>query len=148
VSGPVHCIAQSDAWLAIGSGKVVQLVKQATIGALYHFLDFIGDCTNIKQFPATWERVGLLPDPPKFPELEAELPEPMARSLHFLGGGSDVLLVTYLDHGVMCAFCLALPVMQVSLTINSAWNLTTLEIKWRIRPRSCKMYGLSESSLA
>ena len=26
----------------------------------------------------------------------------MARSLHFLGG-DDVLLVTYMDHGVMCA---------------------------------------------
>ena len=34
VPGPVHCIAQSDAWLAIGSGKVVQLIKQATIGVL------------------------------------------------------------------------------------------------------------------
>lgn len=50
---------------------------------------------------ATWEVIGLLPDPPKFPELEGELPEPMARSLHFLGG-ADVLLVTYMDHGVMC----------------------------------------------
>lgn len=107
VFGPVHCIAQSDAWLAIGSGKVVQVVKQATIGAFQHALislNFFGDCTNIKQFTATWERVGLLPDPPKFPELEGELPEPMARSLHFLGGDSDVLLVTYLDHGVMHVF--------------------------------------------
>jgi len=107
VSGPVHCIAQSDALLSIGSGKVVQLVKQATIGAFQHpliSLDFLGDCTNIKQFSATWERVVLLPDPPKFPELEGELPELMARSLHFLGGGSDVLLATYLDHGVMYAF--------------------------------------------
>jgi WD40 repeat protein len=32
VHGPVHCIAQSGVWLAIGSGKVVQLVKQGTIG--------------------------------------------------------------------------------------------------------------------
>jgi len=51
VSGPVHCIAQSDAWLAIGSGKVVQLVKQATIGAFQHpliSLDLLEDCTNIK----------------------------------------------------------------------------------------------------
>ncbi|KAI9437083.1 hypothetical protein BJY52DRAFT_1196710 [Lactarius psammicola] len=55
-----------------------------------------------------------------FPELEGELPEPIARSLHFLGGG-DVLLVTYMDHGVI------------------AWNLKNLEIKWRIRPRSCKI---------
>jgi hypothetical protein len=55
------------------------------------------------QFTATWESVSLLPDPPKFPELEGELPEPMARSLHFLGEG-NVLLVTYLDHGVMYAF--------------------------------------------
>jgi len=107
VPGPVHCIVQSDAWLAIGSGKVVQLVKQATIGAFQHpliSLDFLGDCTKIKQFTATWERVVLLPDPPKFSELEGELPEPMARSLHFLGGSSDVLLATYLDHGVMYAF--------------------------------------------
>ena len=52
------------------------------------------------RFSATWERILLLPDPPKFPELDEELPEPMARSLHFLGNG-DVLLVTYLDHGVM-----------------------------------------------
>jgi hypothetical protein len=56
------------------------------------------------QFTATWESVSLLPDPPKFPELEGELPEPMARSLHFLGEGGDVLLVMYLDHGVMYAF--------------------------------------------
>ncbi|KAH9015822.1 hypothetical protein EDB85DRAFT_2156360 [Lactarius pseudohatsudake] len=98
--GPVHCVAENGIWLVIGSGKVVQLVKQATI--------------------ATWEITRLLPDPPKFPELEEELPEPIARSLHFLGGG-DVLLVTYMDHGVI------------------AWNLKTLEIKWRIRPRSCKI---------
>ncbi len=52
------------------------------------------------QFTATWERTRLLPDPPKFPELDGELPEPMARSLHFLGDG-DILLVAYLDHGVM-----------------------------------------------
>ncbi len=24
--------------------------------------------------------------------------------------------------------------------VGSAWNLKTLEIKWRIRPRACKMY--------
>ncbi|KAI0283835.1 WD40-repeat-containing domain protein [Russula brevipes] len=87
VPGPVHCIAQNGVWLAISSGKDVQLVKQATIGT----------------FPnSTWERTSLLPRPPKFPELEGELPEPMACSLHFFGGGSDVLLVTYLDHGVIC----------------------------------------------
>jgi hypothetical protein len=50
---------------------------------------------------ATWEVVARLPDPPKFPELEGELPEPTARSLHFLGVNADVLLVIYLDHGVM-----------------------------------------------
>jgi hypothetical protein len=54
----------------------------------------------IQAITATWERTQLLPDPPKFPELEGELPEPMACSLHFLGGG-DVLLITYMDHGVM-----------------------------------------------
>lgn len=43
----------------------------------------------------------MLPDSPKFPELEGELPEPMARSLHFLGDSGNVLLVMYLDHGVM-----------------------------------------------
>jgi hypothetical protein len=32
--------------------------------------------------------------------------------------------------------------VYVLLTIASAWNLKTLEIDWRIRPRSCKMYGL------
>jgi hypothetical protein len=47
-----------------------------------------------------WETTRLLPDPPRFPELEGELPEPMAHSLYFLGGG-DVLLVIYMDHGVM-----------------------------------------------
>ncbi|KAI9443032.1 hypothetical protein H4582DRAFT_2054126 [Lactarius indigo] len=90
VPGPVHCIAENGIWLAIGSGKAVQLVKQATI------------------------------DPIKFPELDGELPEPMVRSLHFLNGGK-LLLVTYLDHGVI------------------AWNLKTLEIKWRICPRACKI---------
>ncbi|KAH9035249.1 hypothetical protein EDB85DRAFT_1889470 [Lactarius pseudohatsudake] len=100
VPGPVHCIAENGIWLAVGSGKAIQLVKQATI--------------------ATWECTRLLPDPIKFPELDGELPEPMARSLHFLGGGS-LLLVTYLDHGVI------------------AWNLKTLEIKWHIRPCACKI---------
>ncbi|KAH9172233.1 WD40-repeat-containing domain protein [Lactarius sanguifluus] len=101
VPGPVHSIVQSGTLLAISSGKVVQLVKQGTI--------------------ATWEVVAWLPDPPKFPELEGELPKPLARSLHFLGANADVLLVTYLDHGVI------------------AWNLKTLDIKWRICPRSCKI---------
>ncbi len=49
----------------------------------------------------TWERVTQLPDPPKFLELEGELPEALAQSLHFLGATGDTLLVTYLDHGVM-----------------------------------------------
>ncbi|KAH9013791.1 hypothetical protein EDB83DRAFT_2321612 [Lactarius deliciosus] len=38
-----------------------------------------------------------------------------------LPDGGDVLLVTYMDHGVI------------------AWNLKTLEIKWHIHPRSCKI---------
>ncbi|KAH9953233.1 WD40-repeat-containing domain protein [Russula dissimulans] len=101
VSGPVHSIVQSGTLLAIGSGNAVELIKQGTI--------------------ATWEVISRLPDPPKFPELEGELPDPMARSLHFLGASNEVLLVTYLDHGVI------------------AWDLKTLEIRWRIRPRSCKM---------
>jgi hypothetical protein len=50
---------------------------------------------------ATWDTISRLPDPPKFPELEGELPEPMARSLHFLGVDDNILLVTYLDHGMM-----------------------------------------------
>jgi hypothetical protein len=32
--GPVYCVAENGIWLAIGSGKVVQLVKQVTIGAV------------------------------------------------------------------------------------------------------------------
>ena len=95
--GPVHCIAENGIWLAIGSGKVVQLVKQATIGTVFRLP---GNHANRRTPTATWERTRLLPDPPKFPELEGELPEPMPRSLHFLGAG-DVLLVTYMDHGVM-----------------------------------------------
>jgi hypothetical protein len=47
------------------------------------------------------EVITLLPDLPKFLELEGELPEPMACSLHFLEANEDVLLVMYLDHGVM-----------------------------------------------
>jgi hypothetical protein len=31
--GPVHCMAQSGVWLAIGSGKVVQLIKQGAISS-------------------------------------------------------------------------------------------------------------------
>ncbi|KAI9442139.1 WD40-repeat-containing domain protein [Lactarius indigo] len=103
VSGLVHCIAQSHTLLAISSGNVVQLIKQGTI--------------------ATWDTVARLPDPPKFPELEGELPEPMARSLHFLGTNDHILLATYLDHGVI------------------AWDSKTLEIKWRIRPRSLSPNG-------
>ncbi|KAH9057787.1 WD40-repeat-containing domain protein [Lactarius vividus] len=69
IPGPVHSIVQCATLLAISSGRVVQLIKQGTIGA-----------------------------------------------------NADVLLVTYLDHGVI------------------AWDLKTLDIKWCIRPRSCKMY--------
>ena len=97
VPGPIHCIVENGIWLAIGLGKVIQLVKQATIGAVSWLP---GNYANPKQFTATWERTRLLPDPPKFPELEGELPEPIVHSLHFLGGG-NVLLVTYMDHGVM-----------------------------------------------
>ena len=43
----------------------------------------------------------LLLDPPKFLKLEGELPEPMAHSLYFLDANEDVLLMKYLDHGVM-----------------------------------------------
>ncbi|KAF8264021.1 hypothetical protein EI94DRAFT_1703551 [Lactarius quietus] len=100
VPGPVHCTTQSGVWLAIGSGKVVQLIKQGTI--------------------ATWERAMLLPDPPKFPELEGELPEPMARSLHFLGANDDVLLVTYLDHGVIG--CSAISPNEKTLVITNLYD--------------------------
>ena len=62
-------------------------------------ISWLGNCTN-RSVIATWERVQRLPDPPKFPELDGELPEPIPRSLHFLGGG-DLLLATYMDHGVM-----------------------------------------------
>ncbi|KAH9052739.1 WD40-repeat-containing domain protein [Lactarius vividus] len=98
VPGPIHSIVQCATLLAISSGRVVQLIKQGTI------------------VTATWEVLAQVPDLPKFPELEGELPEPMARSLHFLGANADVLLVTYLDHGVI------------------AWDLKTLDIKWHIRP--------------
>ena len=102
VPGPVHSIVQSATMLAISSGKFVQLIKQGTIGSFHYLLcSQLGDQTWLV---ATWEVVAQLPDPPKFPELEGELPEPMARSLHFLGANADVLLVTYLDHGVMWAF--------------------------------------------
>ena len=59
-----------------------------------------GSWANLGNLQLPGKEPRLLPDPPKFPELEGELPEPMARSLHFLGGG-DVLLITYMDHGVM-----------------------------------------------
>jgi len=29
--GPVHYLAQSGIWLAIGSGNIIQLIKQGTI---------------------------------------------------------------------------------------------------------------------
>jgi len=61
---------------------------------------FISFC-SFERLTATWDVVARLPDPPKFPELEGELPEPVARSLHFLGDNDDVLLVTYLDHGIV-----------------------------------------------
>jgi hypothetical protein len=101
---------QSGTLLAISSGNAVQLVKQGTIGLfiLPVILTFpvsltrTTDCDeHWHELTATWEVVARLPDPPKFPELEGELPEPTARSLHFLGANDDVLLVTYLDHGVM-----------------------------------------------
>jgi hypothetical protein len=91
-------MAQSGVRLAIGSGKVVQLIKQGTFGS---FMSGLVITSDPKYRTATWETTTLLPDPPKFPELEGELPEPVARSLHFLGADDDVLLVTYLDHGVM-----------------------------------------------
>jgi hypothetical protein len=87
----------------------MEVVKQTTIGAFQRplispALDFLGGCTNVKQFTAIWERVSLLLEPPKFLKLGGELSEPIACSLHFLREGSNVLLVTYLDHGVMYAF--------------------------------------------
>ena len=100
VPGPVHCIAQSGSLLAVSSGSVVQLIKQGTVGSSHFFFSH-----PVLQFwersIATWDVVARLPNPPKFPELEGELPEPNARSLHFLGVDDDVLLVTYLDHGIV-----------------------------------------------
>ena len=67
----------------------------------------------------------------------------MARSLHILGANDDVLLVTYLDHGVMYVYIDQLQLYSINCIrrrTNRAWELKTLEIKWRIRPRSCKMY--------
>ncbi|KAH8978445.1 hypothetical protein EDB83DRAFT_2327327 [Lactarius deliciosus] len=63
---------------------------------------------------STWERVQRLPDPPKFPELDGELPEPIPRSLHFLGGG-DLLLATYMDHGV------------INIGLTSGWQCMELK---------------------
>ena len=81
----------------------MQLIKQGTIGSFFFltFLTTLGDKRDWHRLAATWEVIARLPDPPKFPELEGELPEPMARSLHFLGAKDDMLLVTYLDHGIM-----------------------------------------------
>ena len=67
----------------------------------------------------------------------------MARSLHFFGANDDVLLVTYLDHGVMWVYIDQLKLHFTNCTCcrtNRAWNLQTLEIRWHIHPRSCKMY--------
>lgn len=46
VHGPVHCIAQSGVFLAIGSGKVVQLVKQGTIGSFKSHLRLLADLND------------------------------------------------------------------------------------------------------
>ncbi len=68
----------------------------------------------------------------------------MAWSLHFLGVNDDVLLVTYLDHGIVwvphhAELHLSYWSSPPSYSQPRAWNLKTLEINWRIWPQSCKM---------
>ncbi len=46
VHGPVHCVTQRGVWLAIGSGRVVQLVKQGTIGSFKLHLMLLGDLND------------------------------------------------------------------------------------------------------
>lgn len=90
---------------------------------------------------ATWEVTARLPDPPKFPELEGELPEPMARSLHFLGVNDDVLLVTYLDHGVMCVYVDQLQLYSTNSTAalieHGTWKLWKLDGAYALDPVRC-----------
>ena len=54
--GPVHCIAESHSGtlLAIGSGNVVQLIKQGTFGLflLFHYLPFRLRGTKVTDSPA------------------------------------------------------------------------------------------------
>lgn len=106
VSGAVHCMASNRTSLAIGFGNSVMLVRQGT--------------------PSAWDDLKILPDPPSFPEFDIALPNPSARSLHFLPE-DNILLVTYLDHGI------------------AAWNIASLELRWHIRPQSCKI-GASSAS--
>ena len=91
---------QSGTLLAISSRKSVELIKQETIGS-FPFV-FFSQLWLKTWLAATWEVIARLQDPPKFLELEEELPEPMAWSLHFLR--DNVLLVTYLDHGMMWVY--------------------------------------------
>ncbi|KAI9429152.1 hypothetical protein F5148DRAFT_1296604 [Russula earlei] len=80
-------MAQSGIWLAIGSSNVIQLIKQATISL------FILCLSQLLADPvprAGWRAAGAHGVGPPF--------------------NDDVLLVTYLDHGVI------------------AWNLKTFEI--------------------
>lgn len=56
---------------------------------------------------AAWDDLKILPDPPSFPEFDIALPNPSARSLHFLPE-DNILLVTYLDHGIAWVYAFAL----------------------------------------
>ena len=86
--------------LGIRSQTGFLLNRKVIIQSPYlHCLDQ-ADLDHFWTSTATWERTWLLPDPPKFLEFEGELPEPMVHSLHLLGG-SNVLLIAYMDHGVM-----------------------------------------------
>lgn len=154
VPGPVHSIVQSAAMLAISSGNFVQLIKQGTISS-FHYLPCL-QLGDQKWLVATWEVVAWLPDPPKFPELEGGLLEPMARSLHFLGANANVLLVTYLDHSVMSVFAHILLTTSATTSIlieHGTWKLWTSNGTYVLDPVKCMtsnsqlIYIISHSSI-
>ncbi|KAF9778446.1 WD40-repeat-containing domain protein [Thelephora terrestris] len=76
-----------------------------------------GDVTLLDQTTiSTWENLRKLPDPPEF---SRNLPSPSVRATHFTR--NDRIIVCYLDHGIVC------------------WDLATLGVLWRIRPRTCNI---------
>ncbi|KAF9643089.1 hypothetical protein BDM02DRAFT_3132669 [Thelephora ganbajun] len=87
---PINCLSHDPGRnvLAVGSGK-------DTILANYSTQD---------EYTASWSKTCHLPPPPGLPQLHAtKLPDPAAQSIHFLQG-QDLLVVSYLHHGVMLGF--------------------------------------------